>query len=88
MIDRPLSPKYHKNIERTNAYAAGKTPCAICGCAIDDTKADMAVHLVEGGLHLGKEGDEFDAAGDVGWYPIGPDCYRQHPEIHDYVMVL
>jgi hypothetical protein len=79
----PLTPPdYRKNQEK-----AGDLPtCVICGRGIKAQSPKM-VHLHDGGSAIVTETEaaELDAAGDMYFYPIGPECLRNHPEIKDYV---
>jgi hypothetical protein len=78
----PLTPPdYHKNLER-----AGDLPtCAICGRGIK-AKNPQSVHVHAGGAAIVTEEEAaiLSAAADMGWFPIGPECLRKHPEIKPY----
>lgn len=67
---------YSKNASRAGIY----TPCAICGRPIKDTGNALWIRLnvydqvVQASAMI-------DPAEDMGAYPIGRDCYRNHPEL-------
>lgn len=56
-------------------------PCAVCGRPCREATAKHWLRLVEGGgtiLHPSEFGKvTIDPAGDVGNYPVGPDCRRR-----------
>jgi hypothetical protein len=76
----PDDERFSKNFTGTSRH----DPCMICGKEV--AKPTRWVHIVDGGgvlLHVDDEqayqewgGD----AGDMGWMPIGPDCYREYKE--------
>jgi hypothetical protein len=58
--------------------------CLLCGKPVNGDTARM-VRVGNGGLSLVTDREaEADPAGDLGWLPVGPDCWRRHPEIHPY----
>lgn len=63
-------------------------PCLICGRPIAKPKyslhlwyGSMAVTEEEAAALVAKEGD----GGDTGFYPVGSDCLKKHPELRPYV---
>ena len=77
-IKIPRSPHYREDLGE--GY-----PCVVCGKHIPEPK--YMVHLVEGGSHaLHPDFEPYDRPeADLGWYPLGADCLRQHPELRPYV---
>ena len=67
---------YYENSKRAGLYS----PCAICGRPIKDTGNALWIRLnvydqvVQASAMI-------DPAEDMGAYPIGRDCYRNHPEL-------
>ena len=53
--------------------------CVICGLSCPNPKVE--VHLGNGGSHLvtADEAKE-DPAGDMYWYPIGPECWKKYKD--------
>lgn len=60
-------------------------PCAVCGKGVK--KPRYWVHVHNGGSDLVTEDETatLDPAADMYHFPLGNDCYRQHPELHPYV---
>lgn len=75
----PTTPDFHKNLQKCGG---GNNPCAICGRDIDTNKVGVKyVYTVDGGDLCSKEEMEYGA----GWeMAVGPDCWKKHPEIHEY----
>lgn len=80
MIAIPYHARYHENRDRCGAA----TPCIVCGKAV--TRPRWMVHVHCGGSHVVTEEEAvtLNTAADLGWYPLGRDCHRQHPELHPY----
>lgn len=81
MVRIPFHPRYIENRDRCGvAY-----PCVVCGKGI--VKPRYMVHVHNGGLDLVTEDEaaQLSEAADLGWNPLGRDCYRKHPELHPYV---
>ena len=77
------TPDYHKNMSK-----AGDLPtCIICGRGIKAV-APASVHVHGGGslVVTEEEAATMSAAADVGIYPIGPECLKNHPEMKAYVL--
>jgi hypothetical protein len=87
MITIPRHPSYFKNLEHSGN--GDDPPCVVCGKGIKSANYKMvhmfwSTHLVtadEAVEIIAREGD----GGDMGGYPIGPNCLRQHPELKAYV---
>ena len=78
------SPDYHTNERRFPSHD-NEMPCLICGRAIKMTDDTKMVHLVNGGgeaLATVDEASYHDDGGDLGFYPIGSDCLKRHPELN------
>jgi hypothetical protein len=90
MLDiRPLqSPDFSKNSSRVRGE---DYPCIVCGKACR-AKRTRYVYLHLGGTHVvtsaerdALNADPETAGGDMGSYPIGPDCIKQNPVIQPYL---
>lgn len=83
MIAIPYSPHFSDNLSRNRN--ADALPCAICGKAV--IKPRYWVHVHAGGLNLvtEEEAATLDTAADMGFFPVGRDCYWQNPELRPYV---
>lgn len=91
MIDIPRIKNYHDNSERTNANGEGNCPCIVCGRAINMDRPHWMVYVHGGGSVIVTETEhtEMNRAnerGDLGCYPIGPECLRKHPDIKPYAI--
>lgn len=75
-------------IRRNENYreATGEEPpCIICGRPIIDEDAAHWIHVGNGGSHAVTEAEAAaDPTGDLGFYPVGPHCWRRHPELYPY----
>lgn len=86
MLVIPRHPRFDEWSE--NAYGENTFPCVICGKPIRDTKVKYRVYMDNGGLHLlSREEAKLhpEKYEELGMWPLGPDCYRQHPELLDYI---
>jgi hypothetical protein len=82
----PISSGRSRNMERVKGDA---TPCVVCGKGIRANKQRYMVHVVNGGGMAALPGEIEDGEpGEMGWFPIGPDCLRSHPELAPYVTTL
>jgi hypothetical protein len=81
MVEIPYNPNRIKNQEQRENKDA--YPCIVCGKAAG--KSPWMVRVVNGGTDIGtdEEGDA-DPSSDLGYYPIGTDCLRKHPEVKPY----
>ena len=71
---RPFGgPKYDENKTRCRD---GSTACGYCGRAVKDSWKD-AVRVVDGGARFATRDEPAEEAGDMGCFPIGPDCARK-----------
>lgn len=80
MIRIPFGPRYAENRDRRG----DATPCIVCGKAV--TNPRFMVHVHNGGGHVvtEEEAATLSEAADLGWYPLGRDCWRKHPELQPY----
>ena len=85
MITVPTTAQF--DINREKACPDGQAPCVVCG---NPTRMDKAktLHLHNGGWTAVTEAEAqtLDPAGDMGEWPIGPDCLRAHPELLPYIL--
>jgi len=81
MIAIPFHPNFSSNLEKVKH---NELPCVVCGKSIATPR--KWVRVVNGGCWIGtnQEG-ESEPAGDMGFFPIGADCLRNHPEIKEHV---
>lgn len=81
---RPFSnPNYYKNVKLTDR--ASGNPCVLCGKNVKNPAGFLTV--ADGGAHFVMPG--YDGSNDpayMGCFPIGKDCYRQHPELKPYLI--
>ena len=67
-----------------------ETPCCVCGRGIKNAKAAGMIHMHNGGWYAVTETEAAKLkvtmpGGDLGFWPIGADCLRRHPELKPYV---
>lgn len=80
MIEIPRAANYWKNEERCNY----DNPCVVCGKTVKIEGA--SIHTWEGFYAVTEdEVPHLNPAGESGFYPIGRDCLRKHPELKMYV---
>lgn len=82
----PRTADYDRNYARHRMQDA--YPCLVCGKAVTKPNAYIrifygsdAVTTEEAADIIAREGD----GGDTGYYPIGSNCLRNHPELQQYV---
>jgi len=65
----------------------GTAPCLLCGRPVKLTSQTAWVHQHNGGASIvtEEEAAELDPRAEMGWWPIGPDCLKSHPELKPYV---
>lgn len=81
----PFHPKFHENQSKARNKVS-EFPCAICGKGVDTAKEGCKfIYTAYGSEMCTKE--EFEGLGDAWAMPVGPDCWRKHPEIHQYKVV-
>jgi hypothetical protein len=80
--------EHYEAIDRMNRKRGHPhaVPCCICGLLMIPTDRTPMVHLGEGGSHLVTEKEAAqNPAGDMYWYPVGPECWRKYKkEILEY----
>lgn len=70
----PVPPKRGR---RRHEGSGDAYPCVVCGTPIPTPEYE--VRLVDGGASLALPDEVVDARGDMGLYPIGPECRRRIP---------
>ena len=84
VIAVPMSSNYSENAEKCH----GDTyPCAVCGKPCPNPKWMLHLHYGGGVAILDEEFEQAEIecyGGDLGGYPIGVICLRQHPELKPY----
>lgn len=60
-------------------------PCVVCGKAVTSARRKMVRMWWGTVLVTEAESGTLDAGGDMGYYPIGSECLRNHPELKPYV---
>ena len=80
-VEIETSPNYHKNY---GGICGDGEPCAICGKEVKpSSKTAHYIRMGRGGGHaVTNEEADADPGGDLGCQPIGPDCWKKHPELH------
>jgi len=70
--------------KRHEGYPEGDLqPCAVCGRTIRNEARAVWVHIVDGGgviLHRDDEAAYASDGGDLGLYPVGPECAKRIPK--------
>lgn len=82
MIEIPIHPLYHKNLQKNRGEGM---PCPICGSLVRPENYKYWLHVGQGGGYFVTEEEcpESDP-GCMGIFPVGPTCWKKHPEIHPY----
>ncbi len=77
-------------IRRTSDYRqnesrceSDETPCAVCGKGVLRPWPHAILIGMGGGMAITKEESRRDRD-DLGWWPVGRDCWRKHTELHPY----
>ena len=81
MIKIPNNPNYSKNQERIKGDFY---PCLVCGKAVTTANPKMARMWNGDTLVTDEEALDMNSSGDMGYYPIGSECLRNHPELKRY----
>lgn len=97
MIQVVRGPHYKFN----EANAGDKLPCIICGKAAETSKTWVHLNIDTEALLPGPESDNaviaenqlsdyfvdgINITPSLGFWPIGSDCLKQHPELKPYVV--
>jgi hypothetical protein len=75
---------WRKTEQSSRGPKGDESPCLICGRGIKRGTKALWVHLHDGGSSIVTEAEaaernaKGEAGGDMGAYPIGPDCYRRN----------
>ena len=82
-IEIPMTKTYFKNY---NGCSDAGEPCVVCGKEVrSDSKTAHYIRLGRGGTHaVTNEEADANLASDLGVQPIGPDCWRRHPQLHPF----
>jgi hypothetical protein len=92
MIEYVQNADHRQNEQRCKS---GETPCAICGKGIKQGAKVKWIHIHDGGQYVVTEAEAavFDAedkvqnvSSELGWWPVGNECMRKHPELKPYVV--
>lgn len=85
MIRIPYNNKLIERNEKVYGCNDG-SHCIICNKPVNVDKHKLWVRIVNGGTFIGtaQEGEAQPAA-DLGYYPIGKDCLKRHPQLVEYV---
>ena len=83
--------RYHDHVGKSDGNDDYQ-PCIICGKPVNiDTNPKTVpwIHDHNGGgcAVTETEARALDPGADLGWWPIGSDCLRKHPELKPYVTV-
>lgn len=72
-----VSSKREENEEKS--YEKGyENICGCCGKPIKNAETSKSLHLIEGGLYFTEYEDEIDDGSDMGWWSVGPVCYKKY----------
>lgn len=58
-------------------YTTATHPCWLCGVPVAVSTDGAAPHMVEAAADGCVIVDEQDPDDSLGWFPVGPDCYRK-----------
>lgn len=83
MIEIPRHESFSKNTEKIKGDAM---PCVVCGKPCPTSPFSVHVHGGGSDLVTEEEAKSLNDAGDLGWYPIGRNCLKQHPELKEYAV--
>jgi hypothetical protein len=85
-IYRLRAAKYQKFIRNQERCGSDETPCIVCGKGCKNPQ--WMVHLSDGGMYIvtEQEAQEMNDNLEMGWWPVGTDCYRNNPEIRPYAV--
>ena len=81
--EKVSSPKRDENEERSYDNWTGSGLPQLCGCCgkvIKDVSTAKSLRLIEGGDYWTEhsEDDVFEFSGEMGWWYVGPDCYKKY----------
>jgi hypothetical protein len=80
-FEKIANPKRFENEESFNFIPGVAEPCIICGKKIKNPKFGHWLRLIDGGEIITDDDENArpseNAAGEMGWYPCGPDCYKK-----------
>lgn len=69
--------------EHNNGHSAPYTPCVLCGRGV--RRPAGWLHVIDGGARYAlPDVTTVDEGSDMGEWPIGPDCLRQHPALRPF----
>ena len=83
MIAAPFS----EHVERNRARCKhDQEPCFLCGRPLNmDARGTRWVRTLRGDtVAMDEEVLAANSGADTGGYPIGPTCWKNHPELHAY----
>jgi len=81
MIEIPFNPDFSEQMDRTNSH--GDHPCIVCGRKCRNPR--YQVYVNSGFSHILNTEEIAQDEGEMGWFPVGPDCLKKHPELRSYV---
>lgn len=82
---KPFGKKYSEGIDRYGDGVGGSWPCVLCGRPVKNLDSAVFLRVVDGGGRFAKSTEDVDLDGDMGSFPVGPDCYRKNPELKRFV---
>jgi len=69
------------------ACKSNEMPCVICGKPVNMDRNPSMIHVCNGGAWAmldAEDHGELGLAGCLGFYPIGKDCLRNHPQLKPF----
>lgn len=54
--------------------------CIVCGKGIKDTAKVKWLRLLDGGEIITESEETVEMEKDMGWYPVGNDCYKRYKQ--------
>lgn len=77
-------PKYTENSDKCQDPEV-ESPCVICGRPIKRGKEAGWLRVVDGGMRFASGLEEVDSSGDMGYWPIGKTCLKNHKELKEII---
>lgn len=55
--------------------------CVLCRRPLTPTPRTLWIHVVDGGARFANKGETgIESAGDMGFFPVGPECGKSHAD--------
>jgi hypothetical protein len=74
--------------DKATATGEQHDPCYVCGRPVKVGPKTMWLRIVSGGGMAAEPGEEVDERGDMGCFPVGPECLRSQPSLKCATVLL